>query len=384
MHSTPQFFILVALLLVSLILAGALALAWAQFDRPRHAMLWAVAFLLGALQWSCNLLQDWLFADKALYWCVVNAIPLLTLSFAVVGHRVRRGWSSAWGRWLLLAALAEGLIVWFTVVQPHLGLRMAIQPIFAGLMLGVCAWTVVSGTRRSSVAWAVALMHGGLGAALLLAATSALLQGATPQEPYLGWYLQINFLLLPAGYVGTGVADVFLLANDLSTAMRRQAQTDLLTGVLNRRGFEARIARLQAAATLATAAPLSLVLTDIDAFKSINDRYGHPAGDAVLQAFARELTRHTRPDNVARLGGEEFVVLLPATPLPTALDAAERLRAGIADAPVVHAGQSIRLSASFGVAATAATDQDVYDTLKRADLALYRAKHSGRNRVEMA
>ncbi len=378
----PQFFILVALTLTSLTLSAALFLAWHSFGRQRHALMWALAFLVGAVQWAVNLFGDVLFRDRQVYWIVVNAIPLVILSLALIGHRLRVGRESLWRELLALALIVELGVVIFTVFKPHVGLRMAIQPAYAGVILIWSALTVLRGSARPGAAeWGAAIVNGAFGMVELAAATCALLQGASGDETYLGWYLRVNFLLMPSGYVATGVFAVFLVANDLSEAMRRLARTDQLTQVLNRRGFD----EAMRAFTGQRAGDVALVLSDIDHFKAINDRYGHEAGDRAIRAFADQLRAAANEHAyVARLGGEEFVVAVPGMTQADALALAERIRAQLHGATVDHEGQAIALSASFGVTALRAQDRSVYDALGRADRALYRAKQEGRDRVVLA
>jgi diguanylate cyclase (GGDEF)-like protein len=166
----------------------------------------------------------------------------------------------------------------------------------------------------------------------------------------------------------------------LHHVVRRQAITDELTGLVNRRKFmealDTEIARAQRLRS-----NVSLMLADIDDFKRINDRFGHPAGDEALRAFADALREHLREiDIAARLGGEEFAVLLPETDLQGALVVAERLRRHIAERPVLHQDvAAVHVTASFGVAEYRAGSRD--DLLRRADAGLYLAKQQGKNRV---
>lgn len=166
--------------------------------------------------------------------------------------------------------------------------------------------------------------------------------------------------------------------------LARLAGTDPLTGLPNRRGFEA-----SARAVLAPRGRhASLLLLDLDRFKAINDGHGHPAGDAVLRAAAAVLGRHLRAGDIAaRLGGEEFAVLLPGAGAADAAALAERLRAALA-AEVPHPGGApARVTVSIGVAAVAreGAPQPALDAaLAAADAALYRAKQGGRNRIEAA
>jgi two-component system cell cycle response regulator len=130
--------------------------------------------------------------------------------------------------------------------------------------------------------------------------------------------------------------------------------------------------------------PLALMMLDIDYFKAINDNYGHDAGDDVLREFAERIRKSIRGIDLAcRYGGEEFVIVMPETDLHVAGMVAERLRRKIAGEPfAVHKGSKrIEVTASIGLSTLEVKGEAVGDALKRADAALYRAKHDGRNRV---
>lgn len=161
------------------------------------------------------------------------------------------------------------------------------------------------------------------------------------------------------------------------------ASTDALTNLYNRRAFmelgEGEMKRAARKGIWPT-----LLMLDLDHFKKVNDGWGHGAGDAVLRVLAEILKRELREiDTVARLGGEEFVALLPETPLRDALTVAERVRAAIAAKPVAYEGAEIQVTASIGVAAGKA-GQCLDTLLTLADEALYEAKTKGRNRVCLA
>lgn len=160
------------------------------------------------------------------------------------------------------------------------------------------------------------------------------------------------------------------------------ALLDQLTGLANRRHLDRQLPLLLAAAEQ-RGHPLTLALVDVDLFKSINDRFGHTVGDRVLTTLAQMLRENTRgSDLVARIGGEEFLLVLPDAPPADALEVCERLRARVAahDWSVLAPGLTVTLSLGLAHAPTYAP-QPLFE---RADAAMYRAKHRGRNRVEIA
>ena len=165
--------------------------------------------------------------------------------------------------------------------------------------------------------------------------------------------------------------------------LRRLATTDSLTGVANRREFMA-CAEHELARVRRYGRPLALLMLDVDHFKSINDAFGHAAGDAVLRALAaatRDCLREC--DIIGRLGGEEFAVALPETHLAEAVEVAERLRRRLGELCVCAGGGEIRFTASVGVSICRPSDPSIEAPLSRADHALYVAKRGGRNRVEL-
>jgi|LNFM01.1.fsa_nt_gb two-component system cell cycle response regulator len=160
------------------------------------------------------------------------------------------------------------------------------------------------------------------------------------------------------------------------------AITDPLTGLHNRRYMESHLGTLVAQA-VQSGRTLSVLVADIDHFKSVNDTFGHDAGDNVLREFAARLRRNTRGIDLAcRLGGEEFVVIMPDTELARAMQVAERVRSCIAAEPFqVNADTLLPVTASVGVSTLERRDDTPDGLFKRADTALYAAKRGGRNRV---
>jgi diguanylate cyclase (GGDEF)-like protein len=163
--------------------------------------------------------------------------------------------------------------------------------------------------------------------------------------------------------------------------VERQALVDGLTGLANRRHCEEEL-ETELARAERLGGPTALVLADLDDFKAVNDRYGHPAGDAVLCAFAELLRESVREiDTAGRFGGEEFMLLLPGTDAAGAAHVAERVRAALAERVIVTpGGAAIRITASFGVA-TSPPSASAGELITAADTALYGAKNAGKNQV---
>jgi diguanylate cyclase (GGDEF)-like protein len=169
-------------------------------------------------------------------------------------------------------------------------------------------------------------------------------------------------------------------ADDLKTL----ANTDGLTGLYNRRHFDA-IGASEWARFQRYRRPLSVLVLDVDHFKAINDRFGHDLGDNVLKIIASVCTSVRRgSDTAARIGGEEFGVLLPETGGQAAFALAERLRLQVRACVPMIEQQRVDLSVSIGIAEADPDMTDIHVLLKRADAALYDAKHNGRNRVAIA
>jgi len=169
----------------------------------------------------------------------------------------------------------------------------------------------------------------------------------------------------------------------LENELRELTKTDTLTGLANRRHFFKR-ANEEFQRIKRRYLPLSVIMLDMDNFKKINDIWGHDAGDVVLKEAALAWGKELRcQDVLARIGGEEFAILLPDTPLEDAFITAKRLEAGLLNQNKNSKLKGIRYTASIGVAEFSVDDHDVYDCLRRADIALYKAKAAGRNRIEL-
>lgn len=196
-------------------------------------------------------------------------------------------------------------------------------------------------------------------------------------DPITGLTLLLANLKLLAWNLGA-----LLMANErMQARLVHAATSDALTGVLNRAGFQD-LGERQLQRSVNDRRPLSVLLMDLDRFKSVNDRHGHDAGDRALCAFTEAARHALRPtDPLARLGGEEFCALLPEADLAAAMEAAERVRAAVERLELSAGGVTLRLTVSIGAAQVELPDERIHAAISRADVALYRAKAEGRNRA---
>lgn len=215
--------------------------------------------------------------------------------------------------------------------------------------------------------------------------------------PLLGHGQVMGYLSIYSDHPGiyesaqTRLAEIF--ANEASIAIenarlfqqvQQLAITDELTGAYNRRYFY-ELVDLELARSKRYNHPVSLLMIDLDNFKTVNDRFGHATGDQVLKGVAEQIQRTVREcDTLGRYGGEEFVLLLPETPLDKAVEVAERLRRMIEAHKIMVDGIEISITLSIGAAAIGADCKDSDALLQRADRAMYEAKAAGRNRVSYA
>jgi len=200
----------------------------------------------------------------------------------------------------------------------------------------------------------------------------------TSMTPVIGLAYLASYLLM----IVNGFGFLLLCKQKDDALMRSLATIDGLTGMLNRRAFFERADSARQLA-LRLRKPIALLMLDIDHFKQLNDGFGHACGDEALKVFADTARGVLREhDIVGRLGGEEFALVLPGTHLEGALDAAERLRLAVLEAPVLGCAQGYRMTVSIGVV-TIGIEEELTAALARADHALYAAKTGGRNRIEV-
>jgi diguanylate cyclase (GGDEF)-like protein len=184
--------------------------------------------------------------------------------------------------------------------------------------------------------------------------------------------------------VGTTVCILAMVRERHQAAREKAARIDPLSGVANRAAFMESAALIVEQCQRASV-PVSVVMCDLDWFKAVNDTHGHAVGDAVIRKFCEVASGAIRPnDMVGRIGGEEFAIILPRASIEAAYVRAERIRAAFAVSCRSVEGNRVNATVSCGVSASAAADLSMEALLKYADVALYRAKHEGRNRVKRA
>jgi diguanylate cyclase (GGDEF)-like protein len=259
--------------------------------------------------------------------------------------------------------------------------RIAFVWVCSQLTIAACA-SLTGGAHSPGLSWLVVpvitlpVRFGVRGVVAGVSVTIALLAGVT-----LGLDLHATldgperFLFPLAAIIAVALMSTALLDSDLEH--RSEAVVDPLTGMLNRNALLTRVAELAQQSEI-TKEPVALIVGDLDRFKLINDGHGHAAGDAVLKDVAYRIRKRLRAYDLAyRLGGEEFLVVLPGADPGHASEVAEDLRAAIEGMPIA----GLHVTMSFGVAGSTPGEFDYESVFEEADHALYEAKHGGRNRV---
>jgi diguanylate cyclase (GGDEF)-like protein len=354
------------------------------------------------------LLMYWLqdrTAVAALWWGVANGVlglGVVLLGLEDVAPAFSRALSpilltvSAATTWLAARAFNRGspgspLFSWLVLMsaaalaatglqnqeQPRMGLAVA-----ASAACYAVAATEFWRNRTESLQgrWSITALLGFQSFALILLAAEISLSPQVRAVPPIGWFGMIHFVGLVYA-IGTGVLLTAMLRQRNELRHKNASLTDPLTELWNRRAFT-EFAEHTLKLRRKNSPPVSLLLFDLDRFKSINDRFGHSSGDAVIQLFAETLTNNLRKtDAVGRWGGEEFVVLLPDCDAQTALGKASRVRSAFQTRARYLGGKQIDATVSAGVGTFHERTLTLPQMMASADAALYQAKGSGRNRV---
>ena len=355
-----------------------LLVLWLQERSMRAMAWWGGAYLMGAFavtlwgaQGSVN--GPYAFIPPEM----PNAFLFIACGMIWSGARLFHG------RVVLPGALFSGAVAWFLAMQfsdfagsDHA--RVVLSSVVIALYAFLTAFELQRERRRELLArWcgiAVPLLH----SAVFLAPVGLILVFPTAMSAD-GLFALFAFETV-IYVVGTAFVVVVMAKEHVALVHKTAAMTDMLTGLFNRRAF-LQTANALIAQRRRKSLPVSVLLFDLDKFKSINDRYGHAVGDDALKVFAAAASANVRStDVIGRLGGEEFAAIIPGNAAEAGL-VAERLRAAFQAAGVVISRPEIGATVSLGIA-SALPPVESEPLLARADAALYRAKHNGRNRVE--
>lgn len=310
---------------------------------------------------------------------LLGSFAALHRSFAELLDRPRLLW---WAQLALMAVCAVLLIVGHRYVSAALA-DVIVGSLGLGVQLALTSSIVF--TFSGDEAKAASRF---IGAAMLAYATLHILRAETGLRVLVGQpgvnLGRVTFLCAMGGLVASGAIAfgfAFLSSSKQRVELLWRAQIDELTGLLNRWAFK-RIAVKETFRTRRNGGNLSVLTMDLDGMKRVNDKLGHSCGDAVLQSVAGALQETLRErDSVARMGGDEFCILLPDTDLAEGVTVAERLRAEIAGLTIRYRGEAVKVRASFGVSCTQQCGWVWQTLVDRSDAALYEAKRGGNERV---
>lgn len=369
---------------VAALLASAFWLISVWSERPASSRVLALSYALGTGYYACEFIIPFLADARLMVVASFTTLLVATLIFCA-GLAVEFSRKPAWAPMLAVLAISPVLVYFAQDLPRQSYLRMyAYQaPYAAMLAIGVIAiWRPAS---RRNVLGRVLL--GILAASVLHFLAKPLIAhamggwGANPQSYFNSAYALVSQATGTVLSLATALTTLALLIRELLHSAKVKSEVDNLSGLYNRRGFERAAEQAFAKADLSHR-PVTLILADIDRFKSVNDRFGHAAGDRVIQAFA-DLIKTSLPGKLgARMGGEEFAIVLVGADTNSGRLLAEGVRNAFANSSFEGLdGQQV--TASFGVAERA-PGEPFSRLMHRADLALYEAKGHGRDCVRVA
>jgi diguanylate cyclase (GGDEF)-like protein len=353
-----------------------LLMLWLQERNSPALAWWGAAYLMGA-----SAVMLWGTRGSLHFFAPEVPSALLFIACGMIWNGARL----FHGRRVVPGALFAGALVWLLATQSSLFAqseesRVVLSSVVIALYAFLTAFELRRERRRDLAAgWlsiAIPLSH----SAVFLAPIALIL--LVPEKASADGLFALFAFETVIYVVGTAFVVVVMSKERVALVHKTASMTDPLTGLFNRRAFLDAADRM-IAQRQRNSLPISVLLFDLDRFKSINDRFGHAVGDEALKLFATTATGNMRSsDVIGRLGGEEFAALLPGNAADAAM-VAERLRAAFQAAAVAICGHEIGATVSVGVA-TGATPVHVESLLGQADAALYRAKAKGRNRIELA
>lgn len=370
-------------ILIRTLLAILFLAFWLKDRRATWFAWWSATFLLGDLVALFYLRSEFAVASPASGFMVAALIAGSACCWQ--GARVFEGRAPFWlpvlglpALWLL-ACLIPGFI-------ENLSYRVVLSSLLLAPLLAMTAFEFRRGRQeklpsRKAIIALFAFLAAFFASRIALVGVAPYPFGALPMQ--MNWLAAFSLVLILHSII-LAVLIVAMSRERLEREQMLKAQTDLLTGALNRHAFEAYGERLMSRHETA-GKPFCLLLVDLDQLKSLNDRFGHAGGDAILVQFAATARENIRPgDLLFRLGGDEFCCLLPETNMAQACEIGERVRIRIAAATMDLANVKVKVTASIGVSSAETFGYALDVLLHEADMAVYDAKRQGRNKVVVA
>jgi diguanylate cyclase (GGDEF)-like protein len=379
MHAAA--FALVVNIIVATLFAASFAVLAFTYASQRRAAWFSVSYLIGMLAPLSEFLLPlspwpWLFMATSYASLAASILAIAAALAAFYHHPIP---------WRPIALLFTGALLVRAAIwggtRDWLPYELAYQAPFA-VLAAYCGWMVLKVSQRKTLELALAVIFGLISLHFLVKpfVAAAVGSGKSARD-----YTASNYALISQATGGVlvvtaGLAILLIVFQRIVAESQMASETDALSGLANRRGFDVRALRVLAAARR-LGRPVAVLLFDLDHFKALNDTYGHASGDEVIRRFAGILGEMAPFGSVlGRIGGEEFAVLVVGEAVEGAQNVAEGVRCA-ASAPGVDAPPSFTVSA--GVALVQASE-GLSETIRRADSALYRAKREGRDRVCLA
>jgi diguanylate cyclase (GGDEF)-like protein len=348
---------------------------WLTARSDRFLLTWAISVLVVVVE---------VFVYDAYVESPRTVLGVLTLALLLLGFSVMLGAAHQFRtRRSPLPRIAFGVGISFALALPPMamgydGLGFMLENTLAALLLFGTAYEYWRGREEAPAHLVgVSMLYSLTAASFILCAAALawdgkLVLGHAPSN----WAEDLSLVIVIASMTGIGALSLALNQGRLARHHKREAQTDALTGLLNRRALFDLHGKTPIGGFTA------IVVFDLDGFKAINDQYGHAAGDEVLKVFAQELSSNLRPnDAAARMGGEEFALVLKRTVPEAVEETAERIRSAFAKRTIETESGGLRCTVSAGFAFGSSDGVHFDKVLNAADKALYAAKRSGRNRV---
>jgi len=353
-------------------------------DRANRSLRWlAYGYISGCVGAALDLGGQWLphWLSMGLF---MEAAPIgYGCFYASVAYFLRRGIRARWLCFLMILAALPFFLEWS--VSGRMNLSATLEDGILAVETALTAILLFTTSERET-RWPPRTMAAFLTIYSAVEAARVAVFFYTGKMPsqVAPWVENASGIVYVVSCSALPLAFIWMMKSRLLLDLNRQSMIDPLTELLNRRGLQA-AAEVELARYARTGHDLAVVILDLDFFKLLNDRYGHAGGDAVLGEFSVFLRGMIRETDIAgRIGGEEFVLILPGLGPITALATIERLRRAVAEHPFELGSRLTRITASFGITVAGGRKDLTWDVLQReADIALYAAKRDGRNLSRM-